>query len=52
MRRPDGYYYVQKPKVVERPKCEAKPHALPWITKEMLMGARAPLIRVRHAPEA
>lgn len=42
--------YQQKPAVVEKPKCEAKPHMMPGLTKEMLMSGRAR--PARRVPDA
>ena len=33
------------PKLAEPLRFPAKPHALPWVTKEMLTGARAPVAK-------
>lgn len=40
-----AYGYQARPAVVERDKLVAKPHMMPGLTKEMLMGARAPVAR-------
>jgi len=39
----------RRPVPADQAKFEAKPHALPWVTKEMLTGARAPSGRRRTA---
>jgi len=38
-----GYY--RRPEVVEKSKLVAKPHMMPGLTKEMLMGGRAPVAK-------
>lgn len=37
----------KKPPMIERDRKTAVIHAMPWVTKEMLTGARAPVAKVK-----
>ena len=42
-------YYKKKEPMREPRKYAPRPHAMPWVTKEMLTGARAPIAKVKSA---